>query len=52
MSRRHSGENEFGSDSFLDVLANMVGILIVLVVIAGIRVVRGPDLPPPVEASA
>lgn len=42
MSRRQSSHAEFGSDSFLDVLANMVGILIVLIVIAGIRVARGP----------
>ncbi|HTI51217.1 MAG TPA: hypothetical protein VL475_09705 [Planctomycetaceae bacterium] len=42
MSRKHSSHAEFGSDSFLDVLANMVGILIVLIVIAGIRVARGP----------
>lgn len=42
MSRRNSHEGEFGSDAFLDVLANMVGILIILVVIAGVRVDRGP----------
>ncbi|MSR56643.1 MAG: hypothetical protein EXS05_03085 [Planctomycetaceae bacterium] len=48
MRRRH--EQEFGSDSFLDVLANMVGILIILIVIAGVRAARGPVLPPPVEA--
>lgn len=36
MSRRgDAGEVHFGNDSFLDVLANMVGILIILVVIAG-----------------
>jgi hypothetical protein len=45
MSRRHSHEQGFGSDSFLDVLANMVGILIILIVIAGVRVARGPVLP-------
>ena len=33
---------QFGSDSFLDVLANMVGILIILIVIAGARVGRAP----------
>lgn len=38
MSRRTPpSEMQFGSDSFLDVLANMVGILIVLLVIAGAR---------------
>lgn len=47
MSRRAASEQEFGSDSFLDVLANMVGILIILIVIAGIRVARGPVPPAP-----
>lgn len=42
MSRRKSHGVEFGSDSFLDVLANMVGILIMLIVIAGMRVGRAP----------
>ncbi len=38
MSRRQPAEMMFGSDSFLDVIANMVGILIILIVIAGVRV--------------
>jgi hypothetical protein len=43
MSRRPSGnESGFGSDSLLDVLSNVVGILIILVVIAGARVARAP----------
>lgn len=43
MSRRgQPSEMQFGSDSFLDVLANMVGILIILIVIAGARVGRAP----------
>jgi len=37
-SRRHSQEMEFGSDSFMDVVANVVGILIILIVLAGIKV--------------
>lgn len=43
MSRRarHS-EMEFGSDSFLDVVANVVGILIILMVLAGIRAKHAP----------
>ncbi len=41
---RHT--QEFGSDSFLDVLANMVGILIILVVVAGTRISK-VYLPPP-----
>ena len=41
MSRRHA-EQEFGSDSFLDIVANVVGILIILIVVAGVRVSRMP----------
>ncbi|MCA9052565.1 MAG: hypothetical protein KDA75_01955 [Planctomycetaceae bacterium] len=44
MSRRRS-EQEFGSDSFLDIVANVVGILIILIVVAGVRVGRMPVLP-------
>lgn len=40
--RRHRAEIQFGSDSFLDVVANIVGILIILIVIAGLRVSRTP----------
>lgn len=35
----------FGSDSFLDILANIVGILIILIVVAGMRVSRSPAKP-------
>ena len=59
MSRRkQSGEVNIGSDSFLDVIANMVGILIILIVIAGVRVSRAPvaakllSIPAPVEQTA
>ena len=38
MSRRGSSdEPDFGSDSFLDIIANLVGILIILIVLAGLR---------------
>ncbi|MDA0587793.1 MAG: hypothetical protein O2820_02835 [Planctomycetota bacterium] len=38
MSRRGSqDEPDFGSDSFLDIIANLVGILIILIVLAGLR---------------
>lgn len=47
MSRRAREPEEFGSDSFLDVLANIVGILIILIVSAAARVERGPVAPPP-----
>lgn len=45
MSRRKTdGEIGFGSDSFLDIIANIVGILIILIVMAGLKV---SQLPPP-----
>ncbi len=40
--RKQSHEPEFGSDSFLDVVANIVGILIILIVVAGVRVSQTP----------
>ena len=43
MSRRAREEMPFGSDSFLDVLANIVGILIILIVAAAARMGRAPD---------
>ena len=43
MSRRtRNDEIELGSDSFLDIIANIVGILIILIVIAGVKVSRQP----------
>ncbi len=45
MSRRtrdDSAESAFGSDSFLDVVANIVGILIILIVIVGVRIKHAP----------
>lgn len=33
---------DFGSDSFLDVIANIVGILVILIVVAGLRVKHAP----------
>lgn len=43
MSRRKiHHEEEFGSDSFLDVVANIVGILIILIVVAGIKAGAAP----------
>ena len=39
MTRRKSdSDQEFGSDSFLDIIANIVGILIILIVVAGAKV--------------
>lgn len=40
--RERNDELAFGSDSFLDVVANIVGILIILIVVAGLRVSRAP----------
>jgi len=42
MTSRTRNGLEFGSDSFLDIIANIVGILIILIVIAGLRVSRTP----------
>lgn len=42
MSRSQRPEQEFGSDSFLDVIANIVGILIILIVVVGVKVARQP----------
>jgi hypothetical protein len=41
--RIRSDEQEFGSDSFLDVVANVVGILIILVMMVGMRVKQAPS---------
>jgi hypothetical protein len=48
--RREREETPFGSDSFLDVLANIVGILIILIVAAASRMGRAPDLVVPSPA--
>ncbi|MCA8999728.1 MAG: hypothetical protein KDA80_22215, partial [Planctomycetaceae bacterium] len=44
MARRTDHQPEFGSDSFLDIVANIVGILIILIVVAGVRVAQAPVL--------
>lgn len=38
MARVRKEEQEFGSESFLDVVANVVGILIILVMVVGMRI--------------
>lgn len=48
---------EFGSDSFLDIVANIVGILIILVVVVGVRIQHSPivqarPVEPPAEPVA
>ncbi|MEM9703883.1 MAG: hypothetical protein AAF907_15705, partial [Planctomycetota bacterium] len=48
--RRRSGESESGSDSFLDVLANLVGILVVLVVMTALQAAVTPSAA--IEAAA
>jgi hypothetical protein len=48
--RTRDTEQEFGSDSFLDIVANMVGILIILIVVAGVRVSQSSLEPAPVDA--
>jgi hypothetical protein len=59
MARKpRNSEQAFGSDAFLDVIANIVGILIILMVIAGVKVSRAPvftrhiDPPPVVDVPA
>src|SRR5262245_60859791 len=45
MARVARGQEEaFGNDSFLDVVANIVGILIILVVVASMRIKHLPSL--------
>ncbi|MBA3314763.1 MAG: hypothetical protein M3552_00150 [Planctomycetota bacterium] len=47
MPRRHRDEGAtVESDSFLDIVANIVGILIILIVVAGVRVGQSAALPP------
>ncbi|HWA98520.1 MAG TPA: hypothetical protein VG713_08505 [Pirellulales bacterium] len=41
--QKRNDEEAFGSDSFLDIVANVVGILIILVMIAGLRARQVPD---------
>jgi hypothetical protein len=46
MSRRTARSDVgFESDSFLDIIANIVGVLIILIVMAGVRVGNAPVLP-------
>ena len=53
MSRRKStGDQEFGSDSFLDIIANIVGILIILIVVAGVKVARQPPMKSDIASSS
>lgn len=44
MSRRPRQASQFGSDSFLDIVCNVVGILIILMVVVGVRASRVPTL--------
>jgi hypothetical protein len=51
VSRRATGtEPAFGTDSFLDVTANLVGVLIVLIVLIGMRVRKMPFRPTAIDA--
>ena len=48
MARRQgTREPSFGSDSFLDVVANLVGIVLIIIVLVGARIRELPDLLPP-----
>ncbi len=46
--RKPSSEQQFGSDSFLDVVCNAVGIVLIFIVIAAMRMRKSP-LPAPVN---
>jgi hypothetical protein len=48
--RRRSSEPAFGSDSFLDVVANLVGIVLIIIVLVGARIRHLPQLLVPVPA--
>ena len=55
--RRTGGKTpQSGEDSFLDIISNMVGIMIILVMVAGVRVgsvadsSSKPDFPDPAES--
>ena len=50
MSRRRHEQSDAGSDSFLDVLANLVGILVVLVVMTALQAAVGPAISEAPEA--
>ncbi len=50
MARKRIDDGEaFNSDSFLDIIANVVGILIILVIAVGVRVSYAPSAEPPVK---
>ena len=49
---RKSEAPPIGEDSFLDVISNMVGIMIILVMVAGVRVGNVIDTPAPQTAPA
>lgn len=50
MAKKNQHEAGFGADSFLDVLCNMVGILVVLIVIAGMQASKAPVVLPELAA--
>jgi chaperonin cofactor prefoldin len=47
MAQRRGSDPAFGSDSFLDVVANLVGIVLIIIVLVGARIRELPDLAPP-----
>lgn len=49
MPRDNSIEDEYGQDSFLDVVANVVGVLVILVMLVGIRASQALTSPAPTE---
>ncbi|NUQ65658.1 MAG: hypothetical protein HUU20_24575 [Pirellulales bacterium] len=49
-SRKATDEGAIGHDSFLDIVANIVGILIILVMVVGVRARNAPVQAPPDDA--
>jgi hypothetical protein len=45
------GDPDFGSDSFLDIIANLVGILVILIVLAGLRAAQVSVDPEEIEVA-
>ncbi len=42
--RTNTEDQDFGGDSFLDIVANVVGILIILILVVGMQIARSPDI--------
>src|SRR5688572_30263914 len=50
--RARQDDQSFGSDSFMDIVANVVGILIILLIVVGLRVKNAPPEDGDADAAA